>query len=178
MSSSGFAVANVIPSPVLIANSKSGVRLGGGIQGFMPRPVIDSDHGNFFSKTRLTLRTAWNTNYSNKLTNRRIITPFRAVTNSGDVLSRLNYSCGGNCQTYQSRPGMFGLKHRFGAIQDVCDGTAVPPSACNVRYVYDSSNYTRFLKERAMNKNYNDRSFVGDDSNGSQVAVRASNRQI
>jgi hypothetical protein len=73
---------------------------------------------------------------------------------------------------------MFGLKHRFGAIQNVCDETAVPPSACNVRYVYDSSNYTKFLKERAMNKNYNDRSFVGDDSNGSQVAVRAINRQI
>ncbi len=179
MSSSGFAVSNIVPNPVLIADSNSGVRLGGGIKGYMPKPVVDSDHGNFFSKTRLTLRRAWNTNSTNKLINvKRIITPFRAVTNAGDVLSRLNYSCGGNCQTFQSRPGMFGLKSRFGAIQSICDESALPPSACNVRYVYDSSNYTRYLKERAMNKNYNDRSFVGDDSNGSQVAIRASNHQI
>jgi hypothetical protein len=174
-----IATARVVPNPIFIENSKSGVRLGGGIKGYMPRACGDSDNGNTFAVTRLTLREAWNTVYSRQLkNNKRIITPFRAVNNAGDVLSRLNYSCGGSCQTPQSRPGMFGLKNGFGAIQNLCDESLVPPSACNVRYVYDSSNYTRYLKERAMNKNYNDRSFGGNDYNGSQVAVRANNHQI
>ena len=127
--SAGFAVANTVPSPVLIKTSRSGVRLGGGIRGYMPKPIIDSDHSESFSNTRFTLREAWNTNYLRQLRNtKRIITPFRAVTNAGDVLSRLNY--------------------------------------------------TRYLKERAMNKNYNDRSFGGNDYNGAQVAIRANNHQI
>ena len=48
-----------------------------------------------FAQTRFTLREAWNTTrYSGQdgLGNKRIITPFRAVNNAGDVLSRKNYS--------------------------------------------------------------------------------------
>lgn len=160
--SASFAVSNINPNPIIIESSKSGARLGGGIRGFMPKAVIHTNNNNSFAVTRFTLREAWNTLYSRQLrNNKRIITPFRAVNNAGDVLSRLNYSCGGNCQTPQSRPGMFGLKSKFGAIQSLCDETLIPPSACNVRYVYDSSNYTTYLKQRAINKNYNDRSFGG-----------------
>lgn len=160
--SASFAVSNNYPNPIIIESSKSGARLGGGIRGFMPKAVIHTNNNNSFAVTRFTLREAWNTLYSRQLrNNKRIITPFRAVNNAGDVLSRINYSCGGNCQTPQSRPGMFGLKSKFGAIQNLCDETLIPPSACNVRYVYDSSNYTTYLKQRAINKNYNDRSFGG-----------------
>jgi hypothetical protein len=157
----------------------SGVSLGGGIKGRMPQSSVTNYHDDDFSQTRFTLREAWNTTkYSgqNGLVNTRIITPFRAVNNAGDVLSRKNYSCGGNCQTFQSRPGLNGLRQRFGAIQNLCDETLVPPAACNVRYVYDSSDYTTYLKQRAVNKNYNDRSFGGDNSSSSQVAYRAIRR--
>jgi hypothetical protein len=175
--SARIATANTVAPTIFIENSKSGLKLGGGIKGFMPRAVGDSDNGNTFAVTRFKLREAWNTNYSRQTRNdKRIITPFRAVNNAGDVLSRLNYSCGGNCQTPQSRPGMFGLKTRFGAIQNICDETLIPPSACNVKYVYDSSNYTTYLKQRAMNKNYNDRSFGGNESNGAQNSIRSSSR--
>jgi hypothetical protein len=171
------AIANIIPKPVFIENSKSSVTLGGGIKGFMPRAVVDSDNTNSFAVTRLTLRESWNTLYSRKLqNNKRVITPFRAINNSGDILSRTNYTCGGNCQTPQSRPGMFGLKNSFGAIQNKCDDSLVPPSACNVKYVYDSSNYTTYLKQRAVNKNYNDRSFGGNENNGAQNTIRSSTR--
>ena len=34
------------------------------------------------------------------------------------------------------------------------NGNEIPPSTCNVKYVYDSSNYTRYLKERASNRGY------------------------
>jgi len=167
----------IVPNAVFIQGSKTGVRLGGGIRGFMPRAVGDSDNNNSFAQTRFALRQAWNTNYSRQLTNsQRAITPFRAVNNSGDVLSRLNYSCGGNCQTPQSRPGMFGLKNHFGSVQSICDESGIPPAACNVVYVYDSSDYTRYLKQRAVNKNYNDRSFGGNDYSGGQVAYRSIQR--
>ena len=84
----------------------------------------------------------------------RIITPFRAVNNAGDVLSRQNFSCGGTCQSFQSRPGLSGLRHRFGSNTDSCIPSAVysslqlnsvvPASACNVKFVYDGSDYTTY----------------------------------
>jgi len=171
-SSSGINSANGVNG------YKTGIALGGGIRGKMPKPIIVHDNSDSFAQTRFVLREAWNTDYSRQLSsnNKRIITPFRAVNNAGDVLSRKNYSCGGSCQTPQSRPGMSGLKRLFGAIQSMCDETLVPPAACNVKYVYDGSDYTTYLRQRAMNKNYNDRSFGGDDSSSAQVAIKSVKR--
>ena len=166
--------------PIIVkGKATGGIVLGGGIKGRMPQSDYTNYHDNEFAQTRFTLREAWNTTkYSgqNGLANSRIITPFRAVNNAGDVLSRLNYSCGGSCQTFQSRPNLKGLRGRFGAIQDICDETLIPPAACNVRYVYDSSDYTTFLKQQAVNRNYNDRSFGGDNYSTSQSAIRAIKR--
>ena len=165
--------------PIIVKGKASGISLGGGFKGYMPQSDITNYHDNEFSQIRFTLREAWNTTkYSgqNGLGNTRIITPFRAVLNAGDVLSRRNYSCGGNCQTFQSRPNLKGLRGRFGAIQDICDESLIPPAACNVKYVYDSSDYTTFLKQQALNRNYNDRSFGGDDYSTSQSAIRGIRR--
>jgi hypothetical protein len=108
------------------------------------------------------------------------------VNNAGDLLSRENYSCGGSCQTFQSRPGLSGLKQRFGSIQSSCTPSAaynnlqlnrkIPAAACNVKYVYDSSDYITYLKQKAINKNYNDLTYGGDDSNSSQSAQKAIRR--
>jgi hypothetical protein len=165
--------------PVIVKGKASGVYLGGGIQGRMPQTSVTNYHDDGFSQIRFTLREAWNTTkYSGQegTGTKRIITPFRAVNNAGDILSRPNYSCGGPCQTFQSRPNMNGLSQRFGAIQSICDLTLVPPAACNVKWVYDGSDYTTYLKQKAMNQNYNDRSFGGDDSSTSQSAIRAIKR--
>jgi hypothetical protein len=140
------------------------------IRGYMPPATVDVDKTyENYENVRLTLRESWNTKYLNQT----ITTPFRAVNNSGDILSRSNYSCGGPCQTFQSRPGMFGLKGQFGSIKSKCDSSGIPPSTCNVKYVYDSSNYTTFLKQQATNKNYNDISNGGNNNSGSQVAFRS-----
>jgi hypothetical protein len=171
-----------ITSNILATNAitnRVGLKLGGGLSGVMPQHVVNQDADNEYAQTRFLLRDAWNTTrYSGQdgKVNKRIITPFRAVNNAGDVLSRQNYSCGGNTQTFQSRPGMFGLKGRFGAIQSNCDETLVPPAACNVKYVYDSSDYARYVKHRAINRNYNDRSNGGNDYSGAQSAIRAIHR--
>ena len=151
--------------------------LGGGINGFIPQSLQTNDNDDMFAKNRFILREAWNNKYRRAVNYSAVpVTPFRAVTNSGDLLSRPYYSCGGPCQTFQSRPGMYGLKTHFGHISDKCDGTGIPPASCNVKYVYDSSNYTRYMKEKAINKLYNDLSYGGDDSHTNQSAIRAIHR--
>jgi len=160
-----------------------GPKLGGGLPGLMPQPVIDHDNSDQFARTRFLLRDAWNTtSYSGSSNPKRIVTPFRAVNNAGDLLSRENYSCGGSCQTFQSRPGLNGLRQRFGATSVSCRPSVlwsalqvdpeIPSSTCNVKWVYDSSDYIKFKKNQAVNKNYNDRSFGGNDYNTSQSAIR------
>lgn len=164
---------------------------GGAIQGYMPQQnqTVDKEYENFES-VRFTLKNAWNTNYpqqlkANKLT-KSIVTPFRAVNNAGDLLSRSNYSCGGPCQTFQNRPGLRGLKQRFGSVSVSCTPSAaynslqlnksIPAAACNTKFVYDSSDYIRYLKQSATAKNYNDLSYSGDNNNASQSAQRAIRR--
>lgn len=153
--------------------------LGGGTRGFIPQAVSDTNNYDEYAQNRFSLRQSWNTLYPSQLKNslrKRVITPFRAVTNSGDLLSRDYYSCGGPCQTFQSRPGLFGLRGGFGAIQSKCDNTNVPPATCNVKYVYDSSDYITYLKLNAINKNYNDLSNGGDKYSSSQSSWRAIRR--
>lgn len=160
-----------------------GPKLGGGLPGRIPQPVINLDNNDSFARTRFTLRDAWNTtSYSGSSNKKRIITPFRAVYNAGDLLSRENYSCGGTCQTYQSRPGLNGLRQHFGSTSSSCRPSVIwsalqiddriPSSTCNVKFVYDGSDYTKFKRNEAMNKNYNDRSYGGDDYHTSQSAIR------
>jgi hypothetical protein len=150
---------------------------------------VDKTYPNY-EQIRYTLKNAWNTTYPSQLRRnnlkKSITTPFRAVNNAGDLLSRDNFSCGGSCQTPQSRPGLRGLRSHFGAVSVSCTPSAaynslqliknVPAAACNVKYVYDSSNYTTYLKQKAVNKNYNDFSNGGDDYKASQSAQRAIRR--
>ena len=164
---------------------------GGAIRGWMPQTTQLTDKRYpEYEHIRYTLKNAWNTQYRSQLQRNNlkqsITTPFRAVNNAGDLLSRENYSCGGTCQTPQSRPGLHGLSTHFGAISNSCTPSAVynnlqqikdiPAAACNVKFVYDSSDYITYLKQRAVNKNYNDLTYGGDDSNASQSAIRAIRR--
>lgn len=162
-------------------------RLGGGMRGIMPQPIIDHDNSDEFARTRFYLKDAWNTSStSGSSYPKRIIGPFRAVNNAGDILSRQDYSCGGTCQTFQSRPGLKGLRGRFGSISNTCTPSVlyspnqinfdVPPSACNGKFVYDGSDYINFKKKQAINRNYNDRSFGGNDYSAAQSAIRAVRR--
>jgi hypothetical protein len=164
---------------------------GGAIRGWMPQQTqnVDKTYPEF-EQIRFTLKQAWNTTYPSQLRRngltKSITTPFRAVNNAGDLLSRDSYSCGGTCQSFQSRPNMKGLRQRFGAVQSDCIPSVsynslqliknIPAAACNVKYVYDSSDYITYLKQRAVVKNYNDLTYGGDDSHSGQSALRAIRR--
>jgi hypothetical protein len=164
---------------------------GGAINGWMPQTTQTTDKRYpEFEQIRFTLKNAWNTTYPGQLKRNNIkqsiTTPFRAVNNAGDLLSRENFSCGGSCQSFQSRPGLNGLRIRFGSTSTSCTPSAayntlqlnkdIPSATCNVKYVYDSSDYTTYLKQRAVNKNFNDYSYGGDQSKASQTAQRAIRR--
>lgn len=176
-----FTSGGISGRPILGVTIEDPNTKGGGIPGLMAPATLDDDRtfANW-EQPRFALRQAWNTTYPGQLSrasiSQPICTPFRAVTNSGDLLSRKYYSCGGPCQTFQSRPNVKGLRGHFGHIVSLCDGTGVPAAACNTKYVYDSSNYITYKKQCAMAKNYNDITTGGDQSNASQSAVRAIRR--
>lgn len=151
--------------------------LGGGIQGISPKQTITNYRDSEQVRLRRTVVKSWNTAYAPGTYNNynRRIGQFRAVANLGDFLSRPNYSCGGANQI-NSRAGLHGLI--IGSIPQNCDSTGVPPSTTNVKWVPDSSDYITFKKQRATNLLYNDKSFGGDDHNGSYVHMMAARNGI
>lgn len=129
--------------------------LGGPFNGYSGKQTVTNNNDSGHTSTRRVLRDAWNTRYATGEVNgrKRVITPFRAVNNLGDFLSRQNYVCGGPNQVNASKPGM---KGRIGSIISNCDNSGVEASNCNPRFVSDSSDYITFKKQQAMNRNYND----------------------
>ena len=171
--------------------ARNPANLGGAIRGYMPQQTqtVDRKYSEF-EQIRFTLKEAWNTSYRNLLKTNKIqkplTGPFRAVNNAGDLLARENFSCGGCTQSFQSRPGLSGLRHRFGSNSNSCIpstinstlqlNNSIPSATCNVKYVYDSSDFTTYLKQKAINNNYNDLTNGGDQFNASQSAIRAIRR--
>jgi hypothetical protein len=149
--------------------------LGGDINGISPIQTINNYKSSEDIMIRGILRNGWNTTYARGNVNgyNRVITPFRAVNNSGDFLARVNYVCGGANQVNASYPGW---KSRIGSIISNCDKSGVPSSTCNVKFVADSSDYVTFRRQQAVNTTYNDSKFGGDQSNASYVPLMAVRR--
>jgi hypothetical protein len=125
------------------------------VPGFSNRQTLGNIRSSENAMMRRQVVKSWNTAYANGIVNGapRVVTPFRAVTNSGDFLQRENYVCGGPNQVNASKPG---LKSRIGSIISNCDYSGIPSSTCNVKYVPDASEYIKYKKLRANNQNYND----------------------
>lgn len=142
----------------------------GGPMGISAKQTLSGNKSSEDAMTRKVVRDSWNTAYvkGNYKGKERAIGPFRAANNLGDYLARKDYSCGGPNQVQPSKPGRRSI---IGSIIQMCDGTGIPPSTTNVKFVSDSSDYTKFKKQTAHNKNYNDISNGGDQSNGSYVPL-------
>ena len=148
--------------------------LGGGIPGVMPKQTINTNRDSDVPQMRSVLRRAWNQEYARGNVNGygRAIGEFKAVTNIGDYLSRKNYVCGNIPNPTQ--PDRVQWRSRIGSIIQNCDCTNIPASNSNNKFVPDSSEYTKYRKQRVSNLLYNDSSTGGDDHNGSYVALRMS----
>jgi hypothetical protein len=130
--------------------------LGGPFPGYSPVQTLTNFKDNDSVIARRELRRVWNTNYTSGTYNgnNRAIGPFRAVMNSGDFLSRPNYICGGPNPANNTKASARRFSLR--GFIDQCDSTGVPASSCNVKFVADSSDYTKFRRQTAFSKNYND----------------------
>lgn len=125
------------------------------------------------SLDRFSITNVWNSQASRPKWNgyQSAITPFRAVYNAGDYLSRQHYTSGGSNQV-QGRVNVANnptAKVLGGSIFSLVDNSGIPSSSTNVKYVYDSSVYTKFRRQMAGQKTYNDYSF-GGANNGAQTA--------
>jgi len=143
------------------ANSSSGT----GMEGGSGRQMM-----------RLSLRQAWNGQAATGVSNGLKIsaTPFRAVNNAGDLLNRKNYTSGGSNQVNTGRIKLASNQTANvlgGSIFAKPDGTGVPSSNTNVKWVYDGSDYTKFKKQQANNRNYNDSSFGGARKSNTFIAL-------
>lgn len=148
---------------------------GGAFNGISPKQTINNFKTNDDVRIRRTVVRAWNTNYTNGTYNgkNRAIGEFRAVNNLGDFLSRSHYNCGGLNPENAKRPG---YARFIGSMFQNCDGSGVPPSTCNTKYIPDSSDYIKYRKQRAVNKTYNDSTFGGDQSHASYKAIMSVRR--
>ena len=157
----------------LVTPNLSGTNLGGAVQGKSVKQPVMSYRDNDNMADRRILVKGWNTVYATQNVNglKPAATPYRAVMNLGDYLGRVQYSCGGPNPTNATRPG---YATRIRNMFQNCDSTGIPASSCNVKFVSDSSDYTRFKRQRAFNVTFNDVKFGGDQSHASYVpALRA-----
>lgn len=154
----------------------NGPNLGGGVQGISPQQTINNYKDSEQTAIRSILRRSWNTPYAvgNVNGHKRAIGEFKAVTNIGDYLSRQNYACGNIPNP--TRPRIVNWGRSLGSIIKHCDSTGVPCSNTNTKFVPDSSDYTTYKKQRAINTNYNDLSNGGDQHNASYVDYMAATR--
>jgi hypothetical protein len=159
-----------------MSSNLGGKNLGGGIQGFSARPLLNATRDSEQTQIRSILRRAWNTPYATGTVNgsSRAIGEFKAVNNIGDFLSRKDYACGYIPNPIQ--PDSVKWRSRIGGIQKHCDNTNVPCSNTNTKFVPDSSDYITYKKQRALNLNYNDSKFGGDDHHANYTKIMAIRR--
>ncbi len=156
---------------------RGGTTLGGGpFNGVSPKQTISAykDNNDDVIARRILVKS-WNAQQLFAQNGKEpIVGPFRAVNNLGDFLGRVNYSCGGPNPQNASRPG-YGRLIR--TVPEQCDSTGIAPTTCNPKFVSDSSDYVKFKRLRAVNRNYNDLTNSGDNSNGSYVPLMAIRRR-
>tara|TARA_B100000424_G_scaffold181400_1_gene140364 strand:+ start:23 stop:526 length:504 start_codon:yes stop_codon:yes gene_type:complete len=108
---------------------------------------------------------------SPSLYNKNILGPFRTSTNAGDVITNKIETTDPKYGRESSQVGGNNLRR----LQVGGDGVSQTGNAMysgNPRFVYDGSDYTRFKKLQAINKNYKDYSFGGNNSNNNQSIIR------
>jgi hypothetical protein len=104
--------------------------------------------------------------------------PFRTSMNLGDFLSRQYQSCGGcnqvndvNSRILRSKMGGTVSNGSCNVAINGITPQQIPLKGGNTKYVSDSSLYTQFKSLESINRNYNDTSFGGNNSNGSYTFI-------
>ena len=151
-------------------------KLGGGINGVQPTLIGGgkASSGMIGSSSRGRFRFVLREAFGNGCLFNQIAiknTPFRMATNSGDPNGTINKGPSLHLPQVNGVGGIQGVRTRsrmtIGGVHNNEDAYY----SGNPKYVYDSSNYTKFRKLQAINRNYNDKSFGGNMYSASQVAL-------
>ena len=145
--------------------------LGGGIPGGQPKGgLLGAGAGGRFSGTgmegggqreleRVTLRRVLG--FTRFPGNPQNITPFRRYFNAGDTAGSFNSAPSPLLGRPTDQVGSSSMVSRLHAPQSGVNNQGQAFFTGNPKYVYDSSNYIKFKKLQAMNRNYNDSSYGG-----------------
>lgn len=151
--------------------------LGGANKGFQPLMFGHMDGGNERAISRKYLAKAFgnmqNTGLGTSplLYSNNILGPFKTAYNAGDVTTN---GYGATDPKYGTAPNQVG-GNNLSRLQGLGDGVSRNGGASysgNPRFVHDGSDYTRFKKLMAVNKNYNDSAFGGANNSQSQSALK------
>lgn len=134
-------------------NDTNPSKLGGGVPGVQSMLLSGMEGGGQRSITRLQLRNSFGkSGWLKKAVNNNnlplVITPFRLAFNAGDINGTENEA------PIPELPSANQLNSKGDGVKN--DGKAGYTG--NPKYVYDSSDYVRFKKLQASNRNYNDSS--------------------
>ena len=148
-------------------------KLGGGIPGGQPKGgLIGGGSGGRFSGTgmegggereleRVTLRRVLGFTLFPGTPN--VITPFRRYFNAGDTAGTVNSATSPLLGRPPNQVGASSMVSRLHANYGGVNNGGEAFFTGNPKYVYDSSNYVRFKKLQAVNRNYNDSSNGGEN---------------
>lgn len=155
--------------PALIggsANSYSGTGMVGGSERSLHRSVMRKAFGNQYN---LGL------GQSPILLSGAKTTPFRLAYSAGDPNGTVNEAANRKYGTVSNQINGQTRMTALGGIKSWGDGIKDNGSSAyagNPKKVYDSSDYIRYRKLRAENKNYNDSSFGGNEHHANQSILR------
>ena len=136
----------------------------------LPYPAIS---GSFRERNRITLRRGWSklSEGASVQNYKPAIGGFRLKNNAGDYLSRVNYASGGP-NMIPTRPRLPVLTTKDGGQLNAPDNTGIPGATCNPKFVYDSSDFTTYKRQKAINYGY---SGLGRNSSADYSAGGANN---
>ena len=137
-------------------------QLGGGSKGHQPMLIGHTVNGGERATNRGQLRRAFGNMYNPGLKNspvlfqKNVLGPFRSAFNAGDVVTNQIVATDSKYGKLSNQVGGNNLSR----LQTPSDGNSSQNGKAmfsgNPRYVYDGSDYARFKKLNAINKNYND----------------------
>lgn len=151
--------------------------LGGAKKGTQPQLFGAMDGGNERATSRKYLAKAFGNLYntglrsSPALYSNNILGPFKTAYNAGDVTTN---GYGATNPIYGEASNQVG-GNNLSRLQTLGDGVSRNGGASysgNPRFVHDGSDYTRFKKLMAVNKNYNDSGFGGANNSQSQSVLK------
>ena len=128
--------------------------------------------------TRFILRNAFGNSCSMGKygLNKSAITPFRMAMNAGDPNGTKNSMPSPNMPVSNEVGGVQGTLTRANMTFGGARSNGQSYFSGNQTYVYDGSDYVKFKKQQAVNRNYNDIKNGGDQHNASFVNLMAVRR--